>query len=162
MPFCPLLQRLGSPVRADGIATMSPDQGEGVFGALGWAGDRAKALAVPYYAGPVTERTNGLVLARSWGTKPTMPFESYWVSSGMRKRILKERSDLWYIESTKIRPELMILLIWFCMNFTPMLYYYGKSFFLYSVTVAWNVTWRVHTVIVNFFERMPRILTPRN
>jgi len=52
-------------VRADGIATMSPDQSEGVFGALGWAGDIANAWYVLYYAGPVTERTDGLVLARS-------------------------------------------------------------------------------------------------
>lgn len=71
MQFCPLLQRLGSPVRADGNATMSPDQSEGVFGALGWAGDRAKALAVPYYAGPVTERTIGLIPEQSEGMKPT-------------------------------------------------------------------------------------------
>jgi len=71
MAFCPLLRRLGSPVRADGNVTMSPDQSEGVFGALGWAGDIAKALAVPYYAGPVTERTIGLMLEQSEGMKPT-------------------------------------------------------------------------------------------
>lgn len=50
---------------------MSPDRSEGVFGALGWAGDRAKARALPHYAGPVTERTNGLVPEQSGGTKPT-------------------------------------------------------------------------------------------
>jgi len=50
---------------------MSPNQREGFFGALGWAGDRAKALAVPYYAGPVTERTIGLMPEQSEGTKPT-------------------------------------------------------------------------------------------
>lgn len=58
-------------MRADGSAAMSPDQSEGVFGAHGWAGDGARAWAVPRYAGPMTERTNGLVPARSRGTKPT-------------------------------------------------------------------------------------------
>jgi hypothetical protein len=74
MAFFPLLERLkGSPVRADGIATMSPEQSEGVFDALGWAGDIVKALALPYYARPVTERTIGLMPEQSEGMKPTMP-----------------------------------------------------------------------------------------
>ena len=50
---------------------MSPDQSEGVFDARGRAGDRARAWAVPHYAGPMTERTNGLAPARSRGAKPT-------------------------------------------------------------------------------------------
>ena len=52
---------------------MSPEQSEGVFGAHGWAGDRGRAWA----AGPMTERTSGLVPERSRGTKHTMPFEDY-------------------------------------------------------------------------------------
>jgi len=50
----------GSPARADGIAAKSPDQREGVLDAIGRAGDRARAWAVPEHAGPMTERTKQL------------------------------------------------------------------------------------------------------
>ena len=41
----------GSPARADGIAAMSPERREGVFDAIGWAGDRARAWDVPALQG---------------------------------------------------------------------------------------------------------------
>jgi hypothetical protein len=61
-------------VRADGSAAMSPDQSEGVFDALGWAGDEAREWAVRHHAGPMTERINGLVLKQSGSTKPSDVF----------------------------------------------------------------------------------------
>jgi len=65
----------GSPVRAEGSAAMSPARSKGVFDAIGRAGVRVSALTVPILGRVYVRADNGLVPARSRGSKPTMLFE---------------------------------------------------------------------------------------
>jgi hypothetical protein len=54
---------------------MSPDQSEGVFDARGVGGRSSEGMGrALIFAGPMTERRNGLVPEQSGGTMPTDGF----------------------------------------------------------------------------------------
>ncbi len=64
---------------------MSPERSAGVFDAIRCKGDYVRIWSCSD-AGPMTERTNGLVPARSRGTKPILRWFRLPSSSGRGRR----------------------------------------------------------------------------